>query len=79
MNLSAAIGHAPEELPLDLRDALTGVWAAFELYDPVRLPLRKIAALGETAARCFDDLRSRGLDPTRYEVVRLPGIDGSHG
>jgi hypothetical protein len=72
MNLAAALGHAPEELPLPLREALTGHWAAFELYTPSRLPLRKIAALGSTPAACFDHLRSRGLDLSLYEVIQLP-------
>ncbi|MBZ2184437.1 MAG: hypothetical protein K7J46_06960 [Bryobacter sp.] len=72
MNFAAALGHAPEELPLPLREALSGHWAAFELYSPARQPLRKIAALGPTPAACFDQLRSRGLDLTLYEVVQLP-------
>lgn len=72
MNFAAALGHAPEELPLPLRESLTGHWAAFELYSPQRLPLRKIAALGKTPSECFASLRAAGLDVTLYEVVQLP-------
>jgi hypothetical protein len=72
MNLDSAIGHAPEELSLPLRQEIAGLWAAFELYDPKRLPLRKIVALAPTSAACFAALRVRDLDPTLYEVVRLP-------
>lgn len=66
-----AIGHAPEELPLPLRESLTGKWVAFELYDPQRLPLRKIEAVGESAGECFAALRAAGKEITHYEVVCL--------
>ena len=72
MNSHEAIGHAPEELSLPLREYLTGRWIALALYDPVHLPLRKIVAIADTPAQCFDALRTKGLDVTRYEVVRLP-------
>lgn len=66
-----ALGHAPEELPLPLRQSLTGKWVALELYDPKRLPLRKIEAVGESPSECFAALRAAGKELTHYEVVRL--------
>lgn len=69
--MKEALGHAPEELPLALREALTGKWVALELYDPKRLPLRKIEAVGGNAAECFAALRAAGKEVTHYEVVRL--------
>ncbi len=78
MNLNEALGHAPEELSLSLREALSGHWVAFELYDPHRLPLRKIAAIADSARECFEALRAKGLDLSHYEVTRLPVAHGSH-
>jgi len=71
MNFNEAIGHAPEELSLPLRESLTGHWIALELYNPIKLPLRKIIAIADSPAQCFANLRVKGLDLTQYEVVRL--------
>lgn len=71
VDVSVAIGHAPEELPLPVQFALAGMWAAFEIYTPENLALRKIAALGGSAAECFGQLRARGLDPVKFEFVVL--------
>lgn len=72
MIFDSAIGHAPEELSLPLREQITGHWVAFELYDPHRLPLRKIVAIAPTPAGCFATLRDKGLEVSHFEVVRLP-------
>jgi hypothetical protein len=45
---------------------------ALELYDPQRLPLRKILAVATTPAQCFAALKAKGLDLTQYEVIQLP-------
>jgi hypothetical protein len=72
MKLEDALGHAPEELSLPLRESLTGYWVALELYDPHRLPLRKILAIADKPATCLAQLEAKGLDLSHYEVVRLP-------
>ena len=69
--LQQAIGHAPEELSLPLREALTGHWVAFELYDTHRLPDRKIAAIGANPQDCYRQLAARGLDPAIFELTIL--------
>lgn len=70
-SLEQALGHAPEELPLPLREELTGHWAAFELYDTRRLPDRKIAAIGDSPQDCYRQLSARGLDPALFEITIL--------
>lgn len=72
MKMDAVLGHAPEELSLPLRESITGYWVALELYDPHRLPLRKIVAIAENPAGCLSQLEAKGLDLSHYEVVRLP-------
>ena len=72
MMISEALGHAPEELSLPLREQLTGYWVALELYDAHRLPLRKMAAVAKTPAECFAALKSTGQDLSHFEVIQLP-------
>ena len=67
-----AIGHAPEDLNLEERLALAGKTIALEIYSPATLPLRRIEAIGDSAAECVAQLRSRGLDPENFEFTRLP-------
>jgi hypothetical protein len=67
-----AIGHAPEDLNLDQRLALTGKLIALEIYSPATLPLRRIEAIGDSVAECVAQLRARGLDPENFEFSRLP-------
>ena len=67
-----AIGHAPEDLNLDQRLALTGKLIALEIYSPATLPLRRIEAIGDSVADCVAQLRARGLDPENFEFSRLP-------
>ena len=67
-----AIGHAPEDLSLEQRLALTGKLIALEIYSPATLPLRRIEAIGDSVGECVTQLRSRGLDPENFEFSRLP-------
>jgi hypothetical protein len=71
-NLNEAIGRAPEQLTLEERIALAGKFAAFEIYTPESLPLRRIEAIGDSAEECIRQLTSRGLDALDFEFVRLP-------
>lgn len=71
MTISDALGHAPEELSLPLRAMITGYWVGLEMYDPHRLPLRKIAAIAKTPAECFSGLHAQGLDVAHFEVIQL--------
>jgi hypothetical protein len=66
-----AIGHAPEDLSLEERKALTGKMIALEIYSPETLPLRRIEAIGDSAMECMAQLRARGLDPVNFEFSRL--------
>ena len=67
----AALGRAPEQLSLEERSALAGKYIALEIYSPATLPLRRIEAIGDSAADCARQLRERGEDPTGYEYVML--------
>jgi len=66
-----AIGHAPEDLNLEERRALTGKWIALEIYSPATLPLRRIEAIGNSVAECVSQLHARGLEPENFEFSRL--------
>lgn len=61
------VGLSPEELSLAQRRDAEGLWAAFRIYDPVSLPLRKIEALGKTASEALAGVE----DPRHYEAVKL--------
>jgi hypothetical protein len=67
----ASIGRAPEQLTLDERHKLTGQYIALEIYTPADLPLRRIEAIGDSIGDCVRMLKSRGLDPARFEFSRL--------
>ena len=66
-----AIGHAPEDLTLEERLALTGKFYALEIYSPATLPLRRIEAIGDSVGECIGQLRARSLDPEHFEFSRL--------
>ena len=66
-----AIGHAPEDLTLEERLSLAGKIVALEIYTPDTLPLRRIEGIGDSAAECVGQLRTRGLDPIDFEFIRL--------
>lgn len=63
------IGREPERLTLVERNGLTGKWIALELYSPETLPLRRIAAVGDSVADCIRRLAERGLDPKKFEFL----------
>jgi len=67
----AVLGRAPEQLSLEERFALAGKYVALEFYSPATIPLRRIEAIGNSAADCARQLRDRGEDPTGYEYVLL--------
>jgi hypothetical protein len=48
-----------------------GKWIALEIYTPDVLPLRRIEAIGNSVAECVGMLKSRGLDPMKFEYSRL--------
>ena len=65
------IGRNPDRLTIAERFALAGQWAAFEIYNPKDLPLRRIEAIGASVTECAEMLRARGLDPGRFEFEIL--------
>lgn len=67
----AVIGRAPDNLSFEERRELAGKYIALEFYTPASLPLRRIEAIGDSAAECIRQLRERGLDPTGFEFTRL--------
>jgi len=72
MTATEAIGRSPDRLTLSERLALTGKYIALEIYTPEALPLRRIEAIGDSVAECVRTLKSRGLDPAKFEYSRLP-------
>jgi hypothetical protein len=66
-----ALGRNPDRLTLAERLALAGKFVALEIYSPETTPLRRIEAIGDSAAECVRTLRSRGLDPRQFEFLRL--------
>jgi hypothetical protein len=71
VDLRSVVGRAPEQLTLDQRFALAGRVAAFEIYTPDTLPLRRIEAVADSAAGCVQMLQERGLSPTQFEFTML--------
>jgi hypothetical protein len=71
-NPSKVLGQSPEALSLEERLALAGKMIALEIYSPETTPLRRIEAIGDSAAECISQLQSRGLDPANFEFSRLP-------
>jgi hypothetical protein len=65
------IGRSPDRLTLEERTRLAGKFIALEIYTPETLPLRRIEAIGDSAGECIRMLKSRGLDPLRFEYTRL--------
>jgi hypothetical protein len=72
-DLSRFIGRSPDNLSLKERLVLDGAWVAFEIYSPLKLPLRRFDAIGDSAAECRRQLGARGLDPTEYEYLPFSG------
>lgn len=70
-NPNRAIGRSPDALTLEERLALAGKIVALEIYTPETTPLRRIEAIGDSAAECIVQLRERGLDAANFEFTRL--------
>ncbi|MBV9082732.1 MAG: hypothetical protein JOZ62_08665 [Acidobacteriaceae bacterium] len=66
-DVNKLVGSLLDGLSLADRRTLTGFWIAIELYSPDRLPLRKIEAVGADPSKCIEQLRTRGLNPARFE------------
>jgi hypothetical protein len=62
-----AVGRAQDELSSAELCALAGKFAAFDLSAPER----RIEALCDEPEDCLKSLAARGLDPRRFELVRL--------
>ncbi len=65
------VGRAIDGLSLEERLEIAGRWVAMELYTPATLPLRQIAAIGDSAKACIASLQARGLDPKRFEYLPM--------
>jgi hypothetical protein len=61
------IGRELDRLSLTEQLALAGRWIGLEIYTPEKLPLRRIAAVGDSAADCIRQIAARGADPRAYE------------
>jgi hypothetical protein len=61
------IGAETDRLTLTQQLALAGKWIATEIYDRDTLPLRRIAAVGDSPAECIRQLAAKGLDPRKFE------------
>lgn len=72
MKPEQAIGHSPDRLTLTERTAFAGKYVAFEIYTPETLPFHRIEAIGDSIEECIRMLKSRGLDPRKFEFSRLP-------
>jgi hypothetical protein len=72
MALEEYLGRSAESLHRRDRERLRGMWIALELYSPKTLPMRLIEAVGRTPGECVAMLRSRGLDPRRFEMTLFP-------
>jgi hypothetical protein len=68
---ATAVGRSPERLSLEERFALAGKFVALEVYTPETIPLRRIEAIGDSTGECVRGLRARGLDPGRFEFLRI--------
>ena len=64
-------GRSPDQLTLEERRALAGIWIALEICTPKTLPIREIQAAGASVADCVQMLRRRNLDPFQFEFTPL--------
>ena len=67
MTSNPFIGRFPDRLSIAERKTLTGKWYATEIYNTTDIPLRRIEAVGASPADCFAQLRTRSLDPRKFE------------
>ncbi len=68
---SQLVGRGPDQITLEERSRFAGKFIAMEIYTPETLPLRRIEAAGDSIEECIRMLRSRGLDPLKFEFSRL--------
>ena len=71
IDVQEIVGRSPDRLTLEERARLAGMCIALEIYTPQTLPLRRIEAIGNSLEECARMLKARGLDPARFEYVRL--------
>jgi hypothetical protein len=69
--MTALLGRHPDTLSIAERREFMGKWIALEVYSPDTLPLREIAAMGDSAADCAAQLHARGLDPSNFEYTLI--------
>ncbi|HUG81771.1 MAG TPA: hypothetical protein VML01_08905 [Bryobacterales bacterium] len=70
-DLAKFTGRSWDRLNLEERELLYGRYVAREMYTPKTLPLQRIEALGDSVEACVKMLQERGLDPLKFEFVRL--------
>jgi hypothetical protein len=70
-DLAKFAGRSWDRLNLEERELLYGSYVAREMYTPKTLPLQRIEALGDSVEACVRMLQERGLDPLKFEFVRL--------
>jgi hypothetical protein len=61
------VGRMPESLDLSEQLLLHNHWIALELYTPETLPLRAIAAVGNTVDECASQLTESGKNAAQHE------------
>jgi hypothetical protein len=71
MDPKTILGRAPERLTLQEQQVLAGKFVAMEIYSPEATPLRRIEAIGDSVEECIRQLAARGLDPKKFEFLRL--------
>ncbi len=69
--VESILGRSPEELSIEERTAFAGSWIALEVYSPKTTPLRRIEAIGDSVEECIALVRTRGLEPAKFEFSRL--------
>ena len=68
MQTDPFIGRFPDRLSIADRRTLAGKWYATEIYNTADVPLRRIEAVGASPADCYAQLKTRGLDPRKFEL-----------
>lgn len=71
VDTSKLIGAEIDNLSFDQHFALTGQWIALEVYTPKTRPIRRIAAVADSAADCMNAIASQGLDPAQFEFSKV--------
>ena len=71
MTVENLLGRVPDQLSLTERRELAGKWIAIEVYSPATLPLRRIAAFGDSVSECAAQLQARGLAVGQFEFSQI--------